>query len=105
MLHFTPFFLALTVSQVREHVEVPLEDPVQLTADGQPIDVGSDIGHAGPLMRDHDGDGKPDLLVSTFRGTIHVFANVGTVTEPRFERRGHVALAGQDKGALKFHNW
>jgi hypothetical protein len=105
MLHITPILLALAVTQARGQVEVPLEDPVQLTADGAPIDVGADIGHAGPQLRDHDGDGKPDLLVSTFRGTIHVFANVGTVREPRFERRGHVALAGEDEVALKFHNW
>jgi hypothetical protein len=105
MLLMTPFVLALAAGQVDEPAEIVLENPVQLTADGAPIDMGADIGHAGPLLRDHDGDGKPDLLVSAFRGSIHVYANVGTVTEPRFERRGHVALAGQGKGALKFHNW
>ena len=67
------------------------EKPVRLKADGELIDTGADIGYAGPLVRDHDGDGKPDLLVSAFRGNIRFFKNVGAeldIDMPRRRRYG-----------------
>ncbi|MEM9378299.1 MAG: hypothetical protein AAGB93_00010 [Planctomycetota bacterium] len=81
------------------------ERPVELTADGAIIDVGADVGHAGPLLRDHDGDGRTDLLVSSFRGTIEVFRNVGTNERPAYESQGKIGLARDGATALKFHNW
>lgn len=81
------------------------EAPVALTADGVLIDVGKDIGHAGPHLRDYNGDGKTDLLVSTFRGTISVFLNVGTNSEPAYQAAGRVQAVGDKPTDLKFHNW
>lgn len=81
------------------------EAPVALTADGVIIDVGKDIGHAGPHLRDFDGDGKTDLLVSSFRGTIEVFRNVGTDSEPAYKTLGKVQAVGDKPTDLKFHNW
>lgn len=100
MLH--TFVLALAASGADS--DIVLADPVPVHADGAPIDVGADIGHAGPQLRDLDGDGKPELLVSAFRGSIHVYRNVGDPAAPRFARQGYVTLAGA-KDALKFHNW
>ncbi len=79
-----------------------LEAPVRIEADGAPIDTGKDIGHAGPIMRDHDGDGLPDLLVSSFRGNIRFFKNVGTRQEPKFQE-GKPLQAGGDP--IRIHNW
>ena len=48
--------------------------PVQLTADGEPIQVEAP-GFAAPCWADFDGDGKKDLLVGQFRGgKITVFS-------------------------------
>ncbi|MEM6673030.1 MAG: hypothetical protein AAF726_09300 [Planctomycetota bacterium] len=77
--------------------------PIELLADGVIIDMGEDIGHAGPVLRDHDGDGRTDLMVSAFRGTIEFFRNVGTDAEPRYESQGK--LQDSDGNDLKFHNW
>jgi len=96
--------LSLALCAGLDRPQVTLAAPEPVLADGVPIDVGADIGHAGPQLRDLDGDGKPELLVSNFRGTIHVYRNVGELRAPRFERAGHVTLAGA-KDALKFHNW
>ena len=79
-----------------------LEKPVRLHADGELIDTGKDIGYAGPLMRDHDGDGKPDLLVSSFRGNIRFFRNFGTRAQPKFTSKGLLQAAGED---IRIHNW
>ena len=79
-----------------------LEKPVRIeTADG-PIDTGKDIGHAGPMFRDHDGDGLPDLLVSAFRGNIRIFKNVGTRSEPKFEEQEPLHAGGDP---IRIHNW
>ncbi len=79
--------------------------PLALEADGHRIDVGGDIGHAGPIVRDFDGDGKRDLLVSSFRGTIEFFQNVGSDATPRYESRGKLKAVSESPGDLKFHNW
>lgn len=81
---------------------VGLDKPVRLQADGQFIDTGEDVGYAGPLVRDYDGDGKADLLVSSFRGNIRVFRNVGTSALPKFEAKGLLQGAGGD---IRIHNW
>ncbi len=79
-----------------------LETPVRISAGGDWIDTGKDIGYAGPQFVDHDGDGLPDLLVSSFRGNIRFFKNVGTRNEPTFEEKGPLQAAGE---AIRIHNW
>lgn len=79
-----------------------LEDPVALQADGAVIDTGKDIGYAGPLFFDHDGDGLPDLLVSSFRGNIRFFKNVGTRRAPVFEEKEPLQAEGEP---IRIHNW
>jgi hypothetical protein len=82
--------------------DVGFEKPVRLMADGRLIDTGTDIGHAGPIFTDHDGDGLPDLLVSSFRGNIRFFKNVGTRKQPDFKERPKLEAAGEP---IRIHNW
>ena len=79
-----------------------LAAPVQLTADGKAIDTIADIGHAGPLLFDHDGDGKLDLLVSSFRGSIRRFVNAGTAAAPQWQEREPLQAGGKP---IRIHNW
>jgi len=79
-----------------------LADPVRISADGAAIDTGADIAHAGPLVKDYDGDGLADLLVSSFRGNIRFFKNVGTATQPAFQEGKRLQAGGED---LRIHNW
>jgi len=79
-----------------------LERPVQLTAGGTVIDTGKDIAHAGPLLADYDGDGKPDLLVGNFKGHIQVYRNVGTRVTPEFKDEGLLSVNGEP---VLIHNW
>jgi hypothetical protein len=53
-----------------------------LDAEGRRIDVGQT---AVPTFGDLTGDGRPDLLAGSFRGTLHYYRNVGASGEPRFE--------------------
>lgn len=63
-----------------------LAPPVLLTAAGKPIDV-EHGGHAAPWMADILGQGRKDLLVGeAFEGRLRIYPNVGTQTEPRFEK-------------------
>ncbi len=80
---------------------IELLAPVQLQADGKVIDTVADIGHAGPLLLDYDGDGKQDLLVSSFRGSIRFFANVGdgAVT---WQEQAPLQAGG---APIRIHNW
>ena len=79
-----------------------LEKPVRIAAGGKWIDTGKDIGYAGPLFMDHDGDALPDLLVSSFRGNIRFFKNVGTRGKPVFEEGEPLRAGGEP---LRIHNW
>lgn len=90
------------VGSVDAQTSSALAPPVILEADGKPIDTGVDIGHPGPLVRDHDGDGKPDLLVSAFRGNIRFFKNVGSRAAPKFEEGEPVHAGGEP---IRIHNW
>jgi hypothetical protein len=61
-----------------------LAPPVQVEANGKPIDV-ERSGHAAPFVGDFDGDGKPDLLVGQFSGgRLRIYRNVGTARAPKF---------------------
>jgi len=79
-----------------------LARPVRLEADGKVIDTVADIGHAGPQLRDLDGDGKPELLVSSFRGSIRVFRSAGERRDPRFVEREPLPAGGEP---IRIHNW
>jgi hypothetical protein len=62
-----------------------LAPPVRLVAGGQPINV--DVGHAAPFVADLKGDGGMVLLVGQFGdGKLRLYPNVGTKTEPRFDK-------------------
>ena len=62
-----------------------LAPPVRIEAAGKPIDTVT--GHAAPFVGDFDGDGVPDLLVGQFgEGKLRVYPNVGSKTEPRFDK-------------------
>ncbi|SRR5579883_2006814 len=62
-----------------------LEPPIQLRAGGQPINV--DLGHAAPFVADLKGDGHMTLLVGQFGGgKLRLYPNVGTRTEPKFDK-------------------
>jgi len=82
-------------------VPIKLLEPVQLQADGKTLDTVADIGHAGQLLRDHDGDGKLDLLVSSFRGSIRLFKNVGD-GEVKWQEQAPLEAGGE---AIRIHNW
>jgi hypothetical protein len=63
-----------------------LDGPVQITADGKPIDVQRE-GHSAPFVGDFDGDGANDLLVGQFEeGRLRIYRNVGTNSQPRFDK-------------------
>ncbi len=61
-----------------------LAAPVQVMADGEPLDVGG-TGYAAPFMSDYDGDGVRDLWVGEFRqGKLRVYRNKGSNAQPKF---------------------
>lgn len=106
-MRYSPFAISslMLASSAALAQDAVLDKPVALQADGVTIDVGKDIGHAGPQLLDYDEDGKTDLLVSSFRGTIEFFRNVGTNDEPSYQTKGKLKLAGDAATDLKFHNW
>jgi hypothetical protein len=62
-----------------------LAPPIQLQADGRPINV--DMGHAAPFLADLNGDGHLTLLVGQFgEGRLRLYPNVGTRTDPKFHK-------------------
>ena len=55
-----------------------LGPPVQVLADGKPLDV-EHSGHAAPCVGDFFGNGKPALLVGQFSGgKMRVYPTTGT---------------------------
>jgi hypothetical protein len=77
---------------------VPLADelapPVQLRAGGQPVNV--DMGHAAPFVADLKGDGQMVLLVGQFgQGKLRLYPNIGSRSEPRFDRFEWFQAGGQ----------
>ena len=92
----------LSAQERAEAVQNLFEPPVRLKAGNEFIDTGKYIAHSGPITRDLDADGKPDLLVGNFRGHFQVYMNVGTVAEPQYEDRGLLEAEGQ---TAKIPNW
>jgi hypothetical protein len=71
-----------------------LEPPVLLQAGGRPINV--DMGHAAPFVADLKGDGHMVLLVGQFgQGKLRLYPNVGTRSEPKFDRFEWFQAGGQ----------
>jgi hypothetical protein len=72
-----------------------LAAPVRIEAAGQPIDT--QIGHAAPFVCDFDGDGVKDLLVGQFGGgTLTIYRNEGTNTEPKLAAGVRFKAGGKD---------
>jgi len=68
------------------------EDPVMLTAAGEPIRVEAP-GYAAPSWFDVDGDGVKDLIVGQFNdGKMHVYRNLG---DGKFAERTWLEADGQ----------
>jgi hypothetical protein len=71
-----------------------LAPPVLLEAGGQPINV--DMGHAAPFVADVKGDGQMVLLVGQFgQGKLRLYPNIGTRSEPKFDRFEWFQAGGQ----------
>ena len=75
-----------------------LADPVQLQANGEPIDIGklSGIAHAGPCVADVDGDGDRDLLVGDFPGYFWYFKNETDDRQPQYTSIGKLQAGNTD---------
>ncbi len=78
-------------------VEPVYEKPVQLMAEGKPIDV---YGMPSPNLADFDGDGDLDLLCGEFRDSLTYFENIGTRTEPEYKAGRILKYQGEP---LKLH--
>lgn len=76
--------------------------PVLVQAGGAPIDVGPQIGYAGPTLHDADGDGRLDLYVGCFQGKILFAQNIGTTGKPAFAKPKWMQAEGQD---IAISNW
>jgi hypothetical protein len=64
---------------------IKLDTPFLATAGGKPIKV--DIGHSAPILADFNDDKLPDLLVGQFgEGKLRIYKNVGTRTQPKFDK-------------------
>ena len=76
--------------------------PIRLKAGDAYVDTGKYVAHTGPLLYDYDGDGKTDLLVGNFAGSIQLFRNTGTREAPVYEAKG---LLEADGKPVKVPNW
>jgi hypothetical protein len=65
--------------------EKELAPPVQIQADGRPLDVERE-GHAAPFVGDFFEDGTLALLVGQYQdGRLRIYRNTGTRTKPKFD--------------------
>ena len=78
--------LVMNAAPTVDELASDLDRPLQITADGKPIDVQRD-GHSAPFVGDFDGDGLNDLLVGEFEdGRLRIYRNLGTNSQPRFAK-------------------
>ena len=82
--------------------DAQFDKPVRIEVNGKAIDTGGSGGYAGPLVVDHDGDGKQDLIVTSFGGNIRFFKNTGSTTTPEFKDEGELQAEGKP---IRIHNW
>lgn len=82
--------------------EHEFEAPVRLKADGAVIDTGAHIAHSGPAFADINADGKTDLLVGNFKGTIEYFENIGTMSAPEYAAGRMLEAEGE---TITVKNW
>ena len=62
-----------------------LSAPVQVQANGKPLDVERD-GHAAPFVGDFFGDSTLALMVGQYHeGRLRIYRNTGTRRNPKFE--------------------
>jgi hypothetical protein len=88
------WYLLASLFAAVDPVAPDLAPPVRVEAGGQPINV--DLGHAAPFVADLKGDGQLTLLVGQFAdGRLRLYPNVGTRTEPRFEKFEWFRAGGQ----------
>ena len=75
-----------------------LDAPIQLDADGEPIDIVklSSFAHSGPWIADVDSDGDRDFIVGDFPGYFWIFDNIGSESQPRNTSRGKLQASGDD---------
>lgn len=82
--------------------EFEFADPVLVHAGGVPIDMGPQIGYAGPTLLDADGDGLLDLYVGSFQGKILLSMNIGKPNSPAFRAPKWLQAEGR---AIEISNW
>lgn len=85
-----------------ENAGAEFEKPVQVQAGQVPIDMGPQIGYAGPTLHDADGDGRLDLYVGCFQGKILFAQNIGTQGKPAFAKPKWLQAEGQE---IAISNW
>ncbi|MHC5081563.1 MAG: hypothetical protein ACYTHN_21385 [Planctomycetota bacterium] len=103
MLKFQALLICVLIAAgMVEATEIVLEDPVRLKADGAYIDTQKQVGHSGPTALDFDKDGKIDLLVGCFRGTVQFFRNEGSNAEPVYKTQGFLKVEGKP---ISVPNW
>lgn len=84
-------------------VQDRLAAPLRIHAAGKPIDTGEDVGHSAPLVRDVNGDGRLDLLLGNFRGTVDLFAaDLGSDPDPVLLAPQRLEVNGEP---LEIPNW
>ena len=82
--------------------EYQFESPVRLQAAGKVIDTGKHIAHSGPAFADINNDGKMDLLVGNFKGTIEFFENIGSSEKPEYAAGKMLEAEGKQ---ITVKNW
>ncbi len=53
-------------------------------------------GFSNPVVTDWNEDGKKDIVCSDFLGRVHIFLNVGTDSNPKFDKDRWLKVGGKD---------